>query len=223
VLDNFSVADGGWTSESRYPRELGDVSGDGMADIVGFGDGRVFVSLASGGGNFGPLAFKLDNFGVIGGGWTSGDTYPRRVADVTGDGLADIVGFGDGGVFVSLATGGGNFGAASFQLGNFGVIGGGWTSEDRYPRELADVNGDGLADIIGFGDSGVFVSLATGGGKFAVAAFELDNFAVHGGGWTTADKYPRQLADINGDHLADIIGLGDGGVWASLSEGHYIV
>ena len=40
----------------------------------------------------------------------------------------------------------------------------GWSSDDLYPRELADVNGDGLADIVGFGIAGVTVALATGAG-----------------------------------------------------------
>ena len=38
---------------------------------------------------------------------------------------------------------------------------GGW-SVQKYPRILADVNGDGKADIVGFGNEGVYVSLSTG-------------------------------------------------------------
>ena len=32
---------------------------------------------------------------------------------------------------------------------------GGWSSF-TYPRQLADVNGDGMADIVGFGNAGVW-------------------------------------------------------------------
>jgi hypothetical protein len=32
------------------------------------------------------------------------------------------------------------------------------SEDDRFPRELADVNGDQRADIVGFGNDGVFVS-----------------------------------------------------------------
>jgi hypothetical protein len=35
-----------------------------------------------------------------------------------------------------------------------------WTSDDLYKRELADVNGDGIDDIVGFGSSAVYASLA---------------------------------------------------------------
>lgn len=35
---------------------------------------------------------------------------------------------------------------------------GGWTNNNDYPRMLADVNGDGRADIVGFGNDAVFTS-----------------------------------------------------------------
>src|SRR5690606_7457192 len=35
---------------------------------------------------------------------------------------------------------------------------GGWSDDDRYPRQVADVNGDGRADIVGFGEAGVYVA-----------------------------------------------------------------
>ena len=47
-----------------------------------------------------------------------------------------------------------------FKLAAFAPSAGGWISDDRYPRLLADVNGDGKADIVGFADGGVLVSLA---------------------------------------------------------------
>jgi hypothetical protein len=31
----------------------------------------------------------------------------------------------------------------------------GWTSDNSYPRELADINNDGRIDIVGFGQTGV--------------------------------------------------------------------
>jgi hypothetical protein len=64
------------------------------------------------------------------------------------------------GVCVSLATGGGHFAAPTFELAAFGASAGagGWTSQDLYPRTLADVNGDGTADIVGFASNGVMTS-----------------------------------------------------------------
>ncbi len=47
----------------------------------------------------------------------------------------------------------------------FTVNDGGWSSFDRYPRQLADINGNGHADIVGFGHDAVYVSLAQGTDK----------------------------------------------------------
>jgi hypothetical protein len=218
-LAAFAPDAGGWVNDTTYPRELADVNGDHMADIVGFGDGGVYVALATGGGAFGPSSFKLANFAPSAGGWSNDSVYPRELADVDGDGMADIVGFGESGVYVALATGGGSFGPSSFKLANFAPSAGGWSNNTAYPRELADVDGDGMADIVGFGQDGVYVALATGGGSFGPSSFRLANFAPGAGGWSNADKYPRFLADVNGDHLADIVGFGESGVYVALATG----
>jgi hypothetical protein len=57
-----------------------------------------------------------------------------------------------------------NFGAPQFVLSAFGPGAGGWSSQNLYPRKLADINNDGNADIVGFGGDGVYVSLANGTG-----------------------------------------------------------
>ena len=225
-LAAFAPGAGGWTSDNQYPREVADVNGDHMADIVGFGADGVIVSLATGNGHFGALTTGIDNFGssAAGGGWTSDNQYPRQLADVNGDHLADIVGFGADGVIVSLATGNGHFASPVAGIQNFGFLanGGGWTSEDQYPRQLADVNGDGMADIVGFGADGAIVSLATGNGHFAAPVAGIQNFGflANGGGWTSQDQYPRLLADVNGDHMADIVGFGADGAIVSLATGN---
>src|SRR5205085_2854208 len=155
---------------------LADVNGDHMADIVAFGFGGVNVSLATGNGHFAQPTFELSNFGVGAGGWIDQNQYPRELADVNGDGMADIVAFGFGGVNVSLATGNGHFAQPTFELSNFGVGAGGWIDPTHFPRQLADVNGDGMADIVAFGFGGVNVSLATGSGHFAAPTYELNSF-----------------------------------------------
>jgi hypothetical protein len=209
----------GWSSNDTYPRALADVSGDGMADIVGFSSAGVYESLATGGGQFAMPTFELAAFGVDAGGWSSNDTYPRTLADVNGDTRADIIAFSAAGVYESLATAGGHFAMPTFELAAFGTDAGGWSSDDTYPRELADVNLDGRADIIGFGAAGVYESLATTGGHFAMPTFELAAFGTIAGGWSSDNTYPRALADVNGDGRADIVGFGAAGVYESLATG----
>jgi glucose/arabinose dehydrogenase len=178
---------------------------------------------------FAASTFELAAFGVSAGGWSSNntvpahvcqlasdDTYPRTLADVNGDGRADIVGFSQAGVYVSLATGGGHFAMPTFELAAFGTAGG-WTSDDLYPRTLADVNADGMADIVGFGQSDVRVSLATGGGHFAAPMMGLPDFGAGAGGWSSDNTYPRVVADITAEGKADIVGFSQAGVYVSQS------
>ncbi|WP_431303425.1 VCBS domain-containing protein [Sediminicoccus sp. BL-A-41-H5] len=219
---------GGWASDDRFPRQLADVNGDGRADIVGFGDAGVWVALADGSGGFDPMALRFNGFGAgaSAGGWASDDRFPRQLADVNGDGRADIVGFGDAGVWVALADGSGGFDPMALRFNGFGAgaSAGGWTSDDRFPRQLADMNGDGRADIVGFGEAGVWVALADGSGGFDPMALRSDGFGAGGsaGGWTSADRFPRQLADVNGDGRADIVGFGEAGVWVALVDNIWI-
>jgi hypothetical protein len=215
---------GGWASQNRFPRSLADVNGDGRADIVGFGGAGAWVALARGDGSFGGMQLGAAAFGTEpeAGGWASQDRFPRSLADVNGDGRADIVGFGGAGVWVALARGDGSFGGMQLAVAGFGTEpqAGGWASQDRFPRSLADVNGDGRADIIGFGVAGAWVALARSDGSFSgmqlgLAAFGTDAVA---GGWANQDRFPRSLADVNGDGRADIVGFGGAGAWSALAD-----
>ena len=96
-------------------------------------------------------------------GWTNSNSL-RLVHDINGDGRPDIVAFGAPGVFVALgqdpATHGGQaFGQLYLALNDFG-LNQGW-SNTQTPRLVGDVNGDGVADLVGFGASSTFAALGT--------------------------------------------------------------
>jgi hypothetical protein len=83
-------SDQGWTV-SETPRLIGDVTGDGIPDIVGFGDSSVFVAVGSRDSS-GSLHFKLDPTKTIGDfgaaeGWSGKDLQTvRALGNVTGTG-----------------------------------------------------------------------------------------------------------------------------------------
>ena len=201
----------GWMVE-RHPRFLADVTGDGRADIVGFGDAGVWTARNNGDGSFQPVKFVIADLGYDHG-W-SVDRHLRFLADVTGDGRADIIGFGDAGVYVALGNGDGTFQAPKFVINDLGYNQG-WRV-GQHPRLVADTTGDGKADIIGFGNDGVWVALSNGDGTFKAPQLVLAGFNP-GQGWDV--ERPRIMADLTRAHRADIVGFGNDGVWTALSNG----
>ena len=117
----------------------------------------------------------------------------------------------------------GTFAPIQIAHSGFTVNKGGWVSQDRYPRHVADVNGDGRDDIVGFGHNAVYVSLGQTDGTFPSHQIAYsNNFTVNKGGWVSQDKYPRHVADVNGDGRDDIVGFGSNAVYVSLSEFPYV-
>lgn len=217
-IANFG-ANQGWATQDGFARTTGDVNGDGKADLIGFGYAGTLVSLGNGDGTFQGAKLAIGNFGVEQG-WSSDNSFHRTVADVNGDGRDDLIGFGYAGTLVALAKADGTFDAPKLALSNFGKDQG-WSSQDGFARDAADVNGDGYADIVGFGIAGTFVAYGQANGSFSAARFDVQNFGANQG-WTSDNIYHRELADINNDGRIDVVGFGQAGVLAGLNQGHWL-
>lgn len=204
----------GWNSNSVNPRLLADVNGDGKRDIIGFANDGVWVSVF--GSSWVPARPTkwLTGYAVNAGNWANTDKFPRRAADVNGDGLADIVGFANDGVYVSLSSGK-NFSAPSRWAALFGVDQG-WLSDNLTPRFVGDVNGDSKSDVVGFANDGVYVALSTGAGFGALT--KVSSEFTPNKGFADQDHFPRMLGDPNGDGVADLIGFAGNLTWVSLSN-----
>ncbi|MEX5303840.1 FG-GAP repeat domain-containing protein [Kocuria sabuli] len=181
VQPMFSYADG-WRVD-QHVRELADVNGDGRLDVVGFGNAGVYVSYAQPDGSFTPATVKLRQFG-----WDQGrrvDQHPREVVDLVGNGTADIVGFGYSGVTVTHGQTDRTFIGAGKRIDSYGYNRG-WRV-DQHPRTLADVDGDGAADIVGFGDAGAWVSyFSVAGDTFTTPQLLVRDFGSQQG-WRVGD------------------------------------
>lgn len=209
-LAQFGNKAGGWAAQ-RHPRFVKDINGDGLPDIVGFANDGVHVSLGTG-TSFQAASRWIAEFGYAGG-WRV-ENHPRFLEDVNGDGLPDVVGMHSTGIVVSLNAGSSFRPSSSWGNGYFGYNQG-WRTR-KQPRFVLDVNGDGLADVVGFSSSGVEVSLSTGASflpsKTWIAAFGYTHT------WRV-ESHPRYIHDMNGDGLPDVVGFSSGGVIVALNTG----
>jgi len=165
VIRGFG-ADQGWTFD-KHVRVMADITGDGAADIVGFGDAGVATAIANGGGVFFPARFVVDNFGYNQG-WRV-NVHNRFVTDITGDGAADIVGLGNAGTYTAVSTRDGGFGPVTFQPGLFAA------NECRLAI-AADINGDTRTDLICVQDHNIRIAKARGDGGFTAPVVATREF-----------------------------------------------
>jgi hypothetical protein len=143
---------------------LTDVNNDNRNDIMAFANDGVAISQSNG-SNFDNSHYAAIYQFSYNKGWRI-ERDIRLIADINGDGLPDIVGFGpqfgfnsDGGVLYTLNTGNsGSYTPLNKWLDEFNYFKD-WTVNDN-PRLMADVNGDGTDDIIGFDDTEVVVEFS---------------------------------------------------------------
>ncbi len=136
-----------FTSQSRsgawrigqHPRMIGDVNGDGRADVIGFADNGAHVALGRTDGRFGSVIQASNSFGHNAGGWS--ERHDRMIVDVNGDGRDDIVGMASNGIHVALGRADGRFGTS--------VVDTEWASGSTTDWDIGDVNGDGRPDLVG--------------------------------------------------------------------------
>ncbi len=166
---------------------IGDLNGDGKADlaVANGGSATVSVLLNEGSGRFGTAV----TYGVGSG--------PNSVAigDLNGDGKADlaVANSGDNTVSVLLNEGSGRFGTAV----TYGVGSG------PFSVAIGDLNGDGKADlaVANFGGTTVSVLLNEGSGVFGTAV-------TYGVG---INPNSVAIGDLNGDGKADLAVANYGG------------
>lgn len=219
AFKGFSINEGEWTSQDTFPRKVGDINGDGIADVVGFGNNETVTMLGSRDGTFKVIRSVGLSFSKANG-YSSYDKYPRELADVDGKNGLDIVGFGPNGVEVALSNGDGSFSDAKLVWPSAYSEKSLWSSNKDLPRRLADVNGDGRADIIGFADDHISFALGNTDGTFTAVPEWVRNipFTKNAFSDQSQEKNLREVADVNGDKISDLIAFTDDGVKVALGK-----
>jgi hypothetical protein len=224
---SFFSKNNGW-GQSCQARTMADINGDGRFDIIGFGGKYTEFALSEGTPISSPDVLCMAGEKYNSGCSSEDSKYfscnsgfdantPRMMGDVNGDGLFDIIGLGGNNIHVAISKG------TSFQQqtnwGDFLVKNDGWDPSDL--RTMADINGDGLADVIGFGNKTTQFGLSTGTaftkGPVLRSFFSKDQFSIK-------DGNPPMLGDVNGDSLIDVVGIkkdqGTRKVYVGLSQGN---
>ena len=193
VTGTLNLGSGTWSNAMFYSPNgvptglaVGDFNVDGDPDLaVALTTGQVELRYGDGAGNFSFGALLLAGQGILKQGLAS--------ADLNGDNRDDLValanpgGMGKAVVLLSLSTGG--FAAAvSYDVINM-----------PYALTLADLNGDGRAEIIAGGidtDSALTVWTNAGDGTFV----DVQTLSVSG-----AQLQRAFAADINADSIMDLV------------------
>ena len=206
--------DSGWNDVSNYATiRFADVNGDNKADLCARDDAGVKCWLSTGDG-FGQATESIPMADTDG--YNDVKYYSTiRFADINGDGRDDMCArFKDGfKCYPSKDSGW----ADAIALGDMSDEQG-WGQPEYYSTiRIGDVNGDGRMDICARGSAGFRCWLSEGdkfAADFVATPWSNDN------GWSLPRYYSTiRMADINGDHKADICARDSAGIVCHVSQG----
>lgn len=144
--------------------QFGDLNHDGRADLCGRSRDGIRCALArrtgSGFEEVHLWSFRADFSDAGGWGGAPGGYDSIRLADINGDGFADVCGRAPGGIVCGLSNGS-SFEQALPLLARDATDAQGWLGEScGASLQFGDLDGDGHADVCGWGTSQLLCALA---------------------------------------------------------------
>ncbi|MDB4944677.1 MAG: Rhs family protein [Labilithrix sp.] len=195
-----------------------DVDGDGKADACSRTPSGIACARNVGRRFDAARTWLPDMTDALG--WsTAPHASTVQLADVDGDGRADICGRGVRGIECALSTGKAFLPLARWSSASDFADDGTWNVDPAAYGSLrfGDVNGDGRADVCGLGRDGLVCALSTGR-SFTKATVWIDRRATDAQGWSSPEAAATlQLGDVNGDGRADVCGRGHDGLVCGLA------
>ena len=208
----------GWEHPQHYSTlQYIDINGDGFADVCGRASGGLYCSLNQGGSSFAAATFWTSDYGA---GWEADKHYSTiQYVDLNGDGLPDVCGSANQGLYCALNASGTRFNAATIWTSAYGAAGGWGDAPHHYTTiRFVDLNGDGLPDVCGRGAGGLYCALNVGGQEFAAPTYWSTGYSNAQRWDDSASHYSTiQYLDLNGDGLPDVCGRATEGLYCALN------
>lgn len=208
----FSDAAGFGAMESRWRSlRLGDVDGDGRADACGRDGAGVVCALATASGFAAATPWSVA-FDDASGFAASAYGATLALGDLDGDGRADLCARGPDGVACGRSTGLA-FEAPTRRLDNVFTDAEGWTARSRFlSLRLADVNGDGRADVCGRNATGIECAVSDGE-RFVNTHYAVNTNFLDVQGWGAEARGASFLvARLEGAQAASLCGRAASGL-----------
>jgi hypothetical protein len=197
---------------------VADLNGDGHPDL--FFPGGPFVALGHGDGSFAPAvsyATGTDPLAVCGLHDMDGDGHPDAVCGYVEASDGDIVGAND--LIILHGNADGSFNTTPISDKTFGDKDSQYDGNGtfRYPIAIADLNGDGIPDVLATSGDGAAVLLGGANLTFSTPLhYAVANFGNTSDG--VFAPYEYTTADMNGDGLLDIVSTGLDGIYISYGK-----
>ncbi|MEM9176719.1 MAG: FG-GAP-like repeat-containing protein [Myxococcota bacterium] len=207
----FSDADGGTAPQTWGSLQLGDIDGDGDADLCGHRAGAVHCLRSNGVTFEAAVAWETSAWEAALGLPAAQAGRTMMLGDVDGDGAADLCERGAGGVWCALADPAANrFRDRAMRSQGEYADALGWSGAEGYwgTLRLGDFSGDGQADLCGRGGAGV-LCLYSMDGRFSAPNHLLTDAYGDAAGFLPVERATTfRMADVDGDGRADLCASG---------------
>jgi FG-GAP-like repeat len=206
----YDVSDPDWSAKFGSQFWLADIDGDGRADLVLPSQAGLLVGYSTGSGFSAPVPLLSASL-----------NYPGvRFGDVNRDGLVDIVEWTPTAVRVYINNGHG-FSPPISGSTDFPTTQGWGNSRYLSTMQLADVDGDGCADLLIRGAADVFAAVSNCDGTFKTAQSWTKRFSDRQNFSVDSQNQTFSVARIAGK-LGLAAGLFTGGiVFQEIPNGQY--
>lgn len=197
------VVETAWCTHAGATLHIGDVDGDGRADLLCKDAGRIWVNRAGPGGVFDDTTdWHLDAR------WCTHAGSTLHLGDFDGDGRTDLLCRDPGRLWVNLANPEGRFSNITTHYTDTR-----WCTHAGAAFHLGDFDGDGRTDLLCKDGRRIWLNLADRMGRFRDATTAFVDTR-----WCTHEGSALRLGDFDGDGRTDLLCHDPNRLWVQFAR-----